>query len=170
MKIFIVPNIEGFEGVEIEKEDAERSEMLKGAIPEEDGDDVVIPLPNITCPDVFVQIVWYLKNYVPLPEVDKPLRSANMEELDLPRPLVTLMSKWDDLPQDQQWDKITDLLMGANFMGINELLRLSQIKIATMIKGKYPDELRKMMRVECDFTPEETKALEEEYSFLPKTA
>ena len=40
-------------------------------------------------------------------------------------------------------------------MDINSLLDLSCAKVATLIKGKTPEEIRKTFNIINDFTPEE---------------
>ena len=50
---------------------------------------------------------------------------------------------------------IFDIIMAANYLDIKSLLDLSCAKIATMIRGKTPDEIRKTFNIVNDFTPEE---------------
>jgi S-phase kinase-associated protein 1 len=50
---------------------------------------------------------------------------------------------------------IFDLIMAANYLDIKSLLDLSCAKIATLIRGKTPEEIRKTFNIVNDFTPEE---------------
>merc|ERR1712032_457661 len=43
----------------------------------------------------------------------------------------------------------------ANYMDIKPLLDLTCAKVASMIKGRTPDEIRKIFNISSDFTPEE---------------
>jgi len=45
--------------------------------------------------------------------------------------------------------------MAANYLDIKSLLDLGCAKIATLIKGKSPEEIRKTFNIINDFTPEE---------------
>ena len=50
---------------------------------------------------------------------------------------------------------IFDIIMAANYLDIKSLLDLSCAKIATLIRGKTPEEIRKTFNIVNDFTPEE---------------
>ncbi len=52
--------------------------------------------------------------------------------------------------------------MAANYLDIKSLLDLSCAKIATLIKGKTPEEIRKTFNIVNDFTPEEEAQIREE--------
>ena len=47
-------------------------------------------------------------------------------------------------------------------MDIKDLLDLTCAKVASLIKGKTPEEIREMFGIENDFTPEEEQAIKEE--------
>ena len=55
-----------------------------------------------------------------------------------------------------------ELILAANYMDIKMLLDLSCAKVASMIKGKSPEEIRKTFNIKNDFTPEEEAAIREE--------
>ena len=57
-----------------------------------------------------------------------------------------------------------ELILAANFMDIKMLLDLACAKVASMIKGKSPEEIRKTFNIKNDFTPEEEAAIREENS------
>ena len=52
-------------------------------------------------------------------------------------------------------DGIFDIINAAYYLDIKSLLDLSCAKIATLIKGKTPEEIRKTFNIVNDFTPEE---------------
>lgn len=50
----------------------------------------------------------------------------------------------------------------ANFMAVEDLLDSCCRKIASMIRGKCVEEIRKLFNIENDFTPEEEEEIREE--------
>lgn len=52
--------------------------------------------------------------------------------------------------------------MAANYLNIKSLLDLTCAKVASMIKGKSPEQIREMFGIENDFTPEEEEKIREE--------
>ena len=52
--------------------------------------------------------------------------------------------------------------MGANYLDIPPLVDLACAKVASMIKGKTPEEIRKRFNIENDFSPEEEEAVRAE--------
>jgi len=67
----------------------------------------------------------------------------------------------DDLDQEM----LFELVLAANYMDIKPLLDLTCAKIATMIKGKTPEEIRKAFNIRNDFTPEEEELVRQEDSW-----
>ena len=53
-------------------------------------------------------------------------------------------------------------LQAANYMDIKSLLDLTCAKVASMIKGKTPEDIRKTFNIVNDFTPEEEAKVREE--------
>ena len=89
----------------------------------------------------------------PLPVIAKPLRSANMADL---------VSDWDAEYINLEQPQLFELILAANYMDIKPLLDLSCAKVASMMKGKTPEELRALFNIENDFTPEEEAQVREE--------
>ena len=55
-----------------------------------------------------------------------------------------------------------ELILAANYMDIKPLLDLTCATVASMIKGKTPEEIRKTFNIVNDFTPEEEAQVREE--------
>merc|ERR1711964_916403 len=85
-------------------------------------------------------IVEYLKHHdgkVPK-EIAKPIRSQKMEKI--------VEDAWDAEFINKQTKKtIFQIILGANYMDIKSLLHLGCAKIATLIKGKSPEEIKKIL-------------------------
>jgi S-phase kinase-associated protein 1 len=135
------------------------SELVKNMISEEmdEGDqaDVTeIPLPNVSS-EILSKVIDFCTHYKtePMNDIEKPLKSSNMAEI---------VQKWyaDFINVDQS--VLFEMVLAANYMNIQPLLDLSCATIAGLIKGKTPDEIRKVFNIVKDFTPEEEAQVREE--------
>lgn len=148
------------EGTEIimSREFAKQATLLKNML--EDNDDEHIPLPNVKAP-ILQKVVDYMNYHGENPEVSieiqKPLKSTNLLECGV--------AEWDasfvdeaNLPQEQ----LFEVILAANYMDIKGLLDLSCAKVASMIKGKNTEDIRKQFNIEGDLTAEEKAQVEEE--------
>ena len=141
------------EKVEISSKAVQRSVLVKGII-EDYPDDAEVPLNNIKSP-ILKKIKEYLEHYEKEePKViERPLTSPNFKEC---------VNEWDYNYIDVDLEMIFELLLGANYMDIKSLLELSSSKIASIIKGKNTEEIRKTFNLTNDFTPEEEQQILEE--------
>jgi S-phase kinase-associated protein 1 len=55
-------------------------------------------------------------------------------------------------------------------MDIPSLLDLSITKVATMIKGKEPDEVKRLFNIDPDLTPEEEKLVRDQNQWIFEVA
>merc|ERR1719398_678473 len=76
----------------------------------------------------------------------QPLADADMSKV---------VDKWDADFVDIKQELLFELILAANYMDIKPLLDLTCAKVASMIKGRTPDEIRKIFNISSDFTPEE---------------
>jgi len=77
-------------------------------------------------------------NGMTVSEIAKPIRSPKME--------IIVEHGWDATFINKHPKKmIFDIILGANYMDIKSLLHLGCAKIATLIKGKSPDEIKKIL-------------------------
>lgn len=83
----------------------------------------------------------------------QPLKSANMSEI---------VQEWYATYVAVEQDVLFELILAANFMDIKPLLDLTCASVASMIKGKTPEEIRKTFNIVNDFTPEEEAQVREE--------
>jgi S-phase kinase-associated protein 1 len=139
----------------VEKDIAILSELIK-TMHEGDKEEKEIPLPNVKS-SILKKVILYLKYHFrnPAKEIEKPLKSANLADVVCP---------WDAefIECDNNQETLFELILAANYMDIKPLLDLSCAKVASMIKGKTPEEIRKTFNITNDFTPEEENTLREE--------
>ena len=72
------------------------------------------------------------------------------------------IKKFDDdfVALDQA--QLFDMILAANYLDIKDLLELTCEKVASMIKGKTPEEIRKEFNIQNDFTPAEEDEIRKE--------
>merc|ERR1719192_1015745 len=81
-------------------------------------------------------------------DIAKPIRSIKMEKI--------VADEWDaKFINGQSKRNIFQIILGANYMDIKSLLHLGCAKIATMIKGKSPEEIKKILSEEDDDVKDE---------------
>lgn len=137
----------------ITRQQAELSELLKPFIAEGSGDEPV-PVPDVSS-KVIKYIIQFMENYVadPMKDIEKPLKSTVMKEV---------VQEWYAEFVEGADKDMFELILGANFMDIKPLLELTCAYTASKIKGKSPEEIRKIFDVTNDFTPEEEAQIREE--------
>jgi S-phase kinase-associated protein 1 len=63
---------------------------------------------------------------------------------------------------DVDKDTLYDLLLAANYLNVKALLDLCCQKVADMIRGKTPEEIRQAFGIKNDFSPEEEEEIRKE--------
>ena len=81
------------------------------------------------------------------------MKSANMAEV---------VQEWYSNFVAVDQEVLFELILAANYMGIKPLLDLTCATVASMIKGKTPEEIRKTFNITNDFTPAEEAQVREE--------
>ena len=72
------------------------------------------------------------------------------------------VSEWDSEYVNIEQEVLFELILAANYLDIKSLLDLTCAKVASMIKGKNTEEIRKQFNIVNDFTPEEEAQVREE--------
>lgn len=141
------------EKLRISAKAAQRSQLVKGII-EDYPDDAEVPLTNVKS-NVLKKIKDYLEHYADSEprEVERPLVSQNYQEC---------VDSWDFEYINVDLDLVFEIILAANYMDIKSLLELASSKVASIIKGKSPEEIRKTFNIQNDFTPEEEQQIREE--------
>ncbi|XP_057951769.1 SKP1-like protein 1 [Malania oleifera] len=101
----------------------------------------VIPLPNVTGA-ILSKVLEFCKKHA---HASADAAAADAENLN----------SWDADFVDVDLDVLYDLIMAANYLDIKELVDLTCETVAEMIKGKQPEEIRKIFKIKNDFSPEE---------------
>ena len=142
------------ESLEVDLEVAQQSVILKNMI-EDTGKEDSIPLNNLKL-STLKKVIEFCEHHkdVKLKPIDKPLRTNNLAEV---------VDKWyAEFIDLEKTDDIIDIVIAANYLDIDALTELSCAKLATLIKGKSTEEIRKKFGIENDFTPEEEAQIREE--------
>jgi S-phase kinase-associated protein 1 len=109
-------------------------------------DDEPIPLQNVTGSILKRVIQWCQYHRADKNEnTDDDQREKRSDDI----------SAWDSdfLKVDQ--GTLFELLLAANYLGIEGLLDAACKTVANQIRGKQPEEIRKTFNIQNDFTPEE---------------
>jgi len=148
-KILKLVSQEG-EKFELAKRIAVQSELVK-TMSEGDKEENEIPVPNVKT-SVLKKVIEYMRYHVdnPAREIEKPLKSANMSEV---------VSQWDADFVDVDQEVLFELILAANYMDVKPLLDLCCARVASMIKGKTPEQIRRTFNIVNDFTPDEEAAI-----------
>jgi len=138
----------------VEKNVAMMSNLLKNMI-EDTGCDEEIPLPNVKSA-ILQKVIEYCKQHKdqPAEEIQKPLKSSALIECGV--------TEYDNEFVNIEQEILFELILAANYLDIKCLLDLTCAKVASMIKGKTPEEIRQQFNIGNDFSPEEEAQVREE--------
>ncbi|CAD7958551.1 unnamed protein product [Amoebophrya sp. A25] len=138
----------------VEKEVALMSQLLRTMI-DDCASDEEIPLPNVKTP-ILQKVIDYCKHHreEQPEEIQKPLKSQTLTECGV--------SEWDSNFVHIEQETLFELILAANYLDIKSLLDLTCAKVASLIKGKTPEEIRQQFNIANDFTPEEEAQVREE--------
>jgi len=106
--------------------------------------------------DVLAKVIEFCKMHasVPMNTIEKPLPSTQMKDV--------VQEQYATFIDSVSQNMLFEIIMAANYMDVTSLLELACAKVASMIKGKSPEEIRKTFNIRNDFTPEEEAAVLEE--------
>lgn len=142
--------------IEVPRPIAEMSVTIRNLLGDlEDEDEVIIPVTNVTAVILAKVIHWCTHHYLHSedfvvagsPEVDR-------YNLDL--------HPWDEAFCKVDQDTLFEIILAANYLDIAELLDTTCKATAILIKGKTPEEIRKVFNIKNDFTPEEEAQIRKE--------
>ncbi|KAJ9119102.1 hypothetical protein QFC22_003593 [Naganishia vaughanmartiniae] len=150
------------EKFEVEKPVAERSVLIKNMIEDIGGDTEPIPLPNVSASvlkKVDTLVLEWCEHHKadPMPAVP----DANDAAEETRRRNIDI-SEWDGKFIQVDQEMLFEIILAANYLDIKPLLDLGCKTVANMIKGKSPEEIRKLFNIQNDFTPEEEAQIKRE--------
>ena len=132
---------------ELPKSAAEMSALVKNLL-DDVGDEAIVPLGNVNA-KTLAKVIEYCKFHVENPAADDDTRKEAIKKFD------------DDFVALDQ-AQLFDMILAANYLDIKDLLELTCEKVASMIKGKTPEEIRKEFNIQNDFTPAEEDEIRKE--------
>ena len=142
------------EKIEISAKAAMRSTLIKDSI-QDCRDDVIEFTANNVKGNILKKIVEYLEHYKDTEpkEIERPLPSQNFKEC---------VDEFDFNFTDIDLDMIFEIVLASNYLDIKPLLELASAKVASILKGKTTEEIRRTFNITNEFTPEEEQQIIEE--------
>eukprot|EP00239_Pterosperma_sp_CCMP1384_P006570 CAMPEP_0197843482 /NCGR_PEP_ID=MMETSP1438-20131217/376_1 /TAXON_ID=1461541 /ORGANISM="Pterosperma sp., Strain CCMP1384" /LENGTH=156 /DNA_ID=CAMNT_0043453663 /DNA_START=123 /DNA_END=593 /DNA_ORIENTATION=+ len=134
---------------EVDQEVANQSTMIRNMI-EDTGIDCPIPLPNVTS-KILAKVVEYCSYHVNAGKTDDSKKTSEED-----------IKSWDTDFVKVDQATLFELILAANYLNIKNLLDLTCLTVANMIKGKTPEEIRKTFNIKNDFTPDEEEEVKRE--------
>jgi S-phase kinase-associated protein 1 len=136
---------------------ARMSELVESMLNDDDDDDeraIEIPLSNVKS-QVLHKVIEFCEHHLeqPMTEIEKPLKSQVMADV---------VQKWYADFVELEQVLLFELILAANYMDIKPLLDLTCATVASMIKGKSPDDIRATFNITNDFSPEEEAQVRDE--------
>jgi len=143
------------EYIEVPREVAIMSTAIE-TLMETFGDSDPIPLPLVT-KKILDKVIQYCQHHTdhptPKTEGDDDTKSDDI----LP---------WDKDFCEVDQNTLFELVLAANYLNIKPLLDLTCKTIANMLRGKSPEEIRKLFNIKNDFTPEEEERIRRENEWI----
>jgi len=142
----------------VAKRAAMQSHLVKTAL-EEDKDAKDVQLVHISAP-IVEKVIQYMNYHMDAEprRIESPLKSTNMKEL---------VDRFDaNFVDEMDLDTLMRVLLAANYMDVKSLLGLLCAKIASMMKGKTADQIRKTFNIRGEFTPEEEEEIRRDFKEL----
>ncbi|GAC94793.1 ubiquitin ligase complex [Pseudozyma hubeiensis SY62] len=116
--------------------------------------DQPIPLVNVSS-NVLKKVLEYCSHH----RGDPPAPADDAEES---RRRTTDISDWDAKFIQVDQEMLFEIILAANYLDIKPLLDVGCKTVANMIKGKTPEEIRKLFNIQNDFSAEEEAQIRKE--------
>ncbi|KAI3949293.1 hypothetical protein MKW98_023230 [Papaver atlanticum] len=158
-KMIILKSADGKE-FEVEESIVLISETIKHLIEDGcDGNEVPIPLPNVTS-DVLEKVIEFLKKHGPAMEyLYKPGGKIVKDEIDeeeFDKVVAKLMEFDKEFIDGLESDQVLfDLIFAANYLAIRNLMECTCQVVASKLREMTPEQVRAYLRIENDYSPEQ---------------
>jgi S-phase kinase-associated protein 1 len=137
-----------------------QSELVKSMIKDDaDADELVqVHLLELSVA-VLEKVIQFMEHYLdhPMPEIEKPLTTNVMADL-----VGEWYATWVDVDQEL----LFNIILAANYLDVAPLLDMAIAKVATQVKGRSPEEVKALFRIEPDITPEEERMVREQNPWI----
>lgn len=117
---------------------------LKNLLEDIDEHDQVLPLPNVASADL-IRIIDFYKERV---NADQDTHSIKVWEIDYVAQFTPV--------------EMCGLMVAANYLAAEKCLAALARGVAASIQGKKPEEIRLLLNITNDFTPEEEETVKKE--------
>jgi len=152
-KVLILQSSDG-QSVEVQRNVAERSMLIKNLLSDIPDSDEPIPIPNVN-ETILKKVMEWCEHH----KADPP--TASDDDSDS-RKKSTDIEEWDQKYMQVDQEMLFEIILAANYLDIKALLDVGCKTVANMIKGKSPEEIRKTFNIQNDFTPEEEDQIRRE--------
>lgn len=142
-----------------------KSSLLRDMLDDHDGAHLAeIPIPN-AAPVVLQNVVQYMFNWgaAAPAALEKPLRAPVFDVVDARDAAFLKEAAFGSNPDgsldEMQHGALVDLVMAANFLGMaDSLLPLTTATVASLIRGKTPEQIRALFQIPSDAELEQKAA------------
>ncbi|KAG1754404.1 S-phase kinase-associated protein 1A-like protein [Suillus lakei] len=139
----------------VDKEVVERSVLIKNMLEDVGETDQSIPLANVSSA--------VLKKSTAKHHRGEPCLAQTPTRIKMrPAKRTTDISEWDQKFITVDQEMLFEIILAANYLDIKSLLDVGCKTVANMIKGKTPDEIRRLFNIVNDFTQEEEAQIKKE--------
>ncbi|KAH9977375.1 ubiquitin-protein ligase [Lactifluus volemus] len=129
----------------VDKDVAQHSALLKPFAENDSGSDQPVPLPNISS-SVLKKVLEYCEHYRGVQPATTDPEAQNF---------TTNLNEWDKKFMAVDQEMLFEIILAANYLDIKPLIDVGCKTVANMIKGKTPEEIRKLFNIINNVTPEE---------------
>lgn len=120
-----------------------------------EGEDV--PLPNVSA-KILAKVIEYCQEHVK----NAATKEATKDDAAKTTKAEDEIKAWDTEFCKVDQSTLFELILAANYLNMKSLLDLTCFTVASMIKGKTPEQIRETFGIENDFTPEEEEEVKRE--------
>ncbi|CAE6441601.1 unnamed protein product [Rhizoctonia solani] len=119
-----------------------------------------IPLAQVNS-SVLKKVIEYCEHHG-YDELRPTEKRENSDDSDPRKRQVSEIGEWDQQFIQVEQETLFELILAADYLEIRSLLDVGCKTVANQIKGKTPEEIRRLFNIVNDFTPEEEAQIKKE--------